>query len=133
MCKRERQLCISFAALLVDSMNKKVQQPRTDHAAILARDAIRNLLGSRVSCTLSDGRQTVGVLVCVDRLKNMVLTDCWETRTIVSTDYNPDKTNVVKTLAKRHLQQAMVPGANLVKVEVENLIYEQKIAPILKK
>jgi hypothetical protein len=27
----------------------------------------------------------------------------------------------------------MVPGANLVKVEVENLIYEQKIAPILKK
>ena len=94
--------------------------------------AVEKLLGTRVVCTLSDGRQATGNLVCIDRRKNIILSDCTETRTIVSTDYHCCAASpAVQQLAQRHLQQAMVPGEHLVKVEVERAIYEAKVAPVL--
>lgn len=35
---------------------------------ISARQAITNLIGTKVTCTMLDGRKIVGSLVCVDRL-----------------------------------------------------------------
>jgi small nuclear ribonucleoprotein (snRNP)-like protein len=106
-----------------------MDQPPNRQMSKAAR-AMQSLLGSRVICTLSDGRQTAGFLVCIDRLKNLVLSDCLETRVIVSTDYNMNPTRVTMK-AQRHLQQAMVPGAHLVKVEIDRQLYDQKVLPIL--
>lgn len=39
-----------------------------DSAANAAVEIIRQLLGSRIICTLADGRRAEGKLICVDRL-----------------------------------------------------------------
>ena len=59
----------------------------------------------------------------------MILADCAETRIIDSKDYNEASTSTssTKATATRMLQQAMVPGAHLVKVEIPKEIYEAKI------
>jgi hypothetical protein len=50
--------------------------------------------------------------------KNIILCDCLEERTIHSKDYVVNSDTSVERLATRRLQQAMVPGEHLVKVEV---------------
>ena len=45
------------------------------------------LLGKEIKCTLSDGRNLTGKLICIDRLKNLILTNVTETRYIDPLDY----------------------------------------------
>jgi len=91
------------------------------------------LLGQQIKTTLSDGRNLTGTLICIDRLKNMILTNVKEERLIDPLDYkyrvnddNDDESinednNDKKPLKKkvfRLISQAMVPGSQLVKVEI---------------
>ena len=54
--------------------------------------------------------------------KNLILTNVIEERYIDSSDYTT--TNSTKILARRELSQAMVPGSHLVKIEIDQSIYE---------
>jgi len=45
------------------------------------------LLGKRIKSTLSDGRTLTGILICIDRLKNLILTNVIEERLIDPADY----------------------------------------------
>eukprot|EP00523_Entomoneis_sp_CCMP467_P020860 CAMPEP_0168852074 /NCGR_PEP_ID=MMETSP0727-20121128/12771_1 /TAXON_ID=265536 /ORGANISM="Amphiprora sp., Strain CCMP467" /LENGTH=148 /DNA_ID=CAMNT_0008906149 /DNA_START=62 /DNA_END=504 /DNA_ORIENTATION=- len=127
--------------------------------------AVESLLGSRLRCTLEDGRIATGNLVCLDRMRNMILTDCLEERIIHAEDYyynptrslaqngsdddnannnnntNDDDDDAVALLQQRHpqnqnsrvvirrLQQAMIPGERLKKVEIAQSLYQTKVAP----
>mmetsp|Transcript_20112 Transcript_20112/g.31070 ORF Transcript_20112/g.31070 Transcript_20112/m.31070 type:complete len:156 (-) Transcript_20112:191-658(-) len=116
---------------------------RSDPAAC----AMQNLLGSIVRCTLDDGRIATGTFVCVDRLKNIILSNVVEQRRVDSNIYSLD-TNTTGTttsttitssssknnktiIATRQLSQAMVPGKHLVKVEVDETTYSHKVAPLV--
>jgi small nuclear ribonucleoprotein (snRNP)-like protein len=99
------------------------------------RATVEKLLGCWVTCTLTDGRKAEGTLLCVDRKSNLVLADCTERRIIHSVDYNEysggttesETKAPVEREATRHLRQAMVPGAHLVKVEMLQSTYEEKV------
>lgn len=95
-----------------------------------ARETVEKLLGCRIICTLSDGRTAEGRLICLDRLSNIILADCTERRILKSSDYNElyekDQPPVEREVT-RHLRQAMVPGMNLVKVEMDESTYNEKI------
>lgn len=52
----------------------------------------------------------------------MILTNVIEERYIDSSDYTT--TNTAKLLARRELSQAMVPGSHLMKVEIDQSLYE---------
>jgi len=91
--------------------------------------AMENLLGKTLKCTLDDGRTAIGDLVCIDRLKNIILKDAVEERWVDSTVYNSTSGNVV--VAKRSLSQAMIPGKHLVKVEISQDLYKEHVEPIL--
>lgn len=86
-----------------------------------------SILGQQIRCTLNDGRIIRGKLVCLDRLRNLVLTGVVEERLVRQIDYcsnssvEPNKQVVVK----RKLSQAMVPGSRLEKVQVEQRSYGQ--------
>mmetsp|Transcript_10389 Transcript_10389/g.25132 ORF Transcript_10389/g.25132 Transcript_10389/m.25132 type:complete len:204 (-) Transcript_10389:149-760(-) len=104
------------------------------------------LLGKVIKTTLSDGRTLTGTFMCIDRLKNLILTDVTEERYIDPSDYryrvgddddhnddddartggNDDETGE-KTAeeedrrmirVERRISQAMIPGARLVKAEI---------------
>lgn len=45
------------------------------------------LLGKRIKTTLSDGRTLTGKFICIDRLKNLILTNVIEERFIDPSDY----------------------------------------------
>mmetsp|Transcript_15388 Transcript_15388/g.17304 ORF Transcript_15388/g.17304 Transcript_15388/m.17304 type:complete len:150 (+) Transcript_15388:61-510(+) len=95
------------------------------------------LLGQQIKTTLSDGRNLTGTLICIDRLKNLILINVKEERLIdplnykyrVNDDDNDDSIDDVnndkdkKPLKKkvfRLISQAMIPGSQLVKVEIAN-------------
>ena len=59
--------------------------------------------------------------------KNIILANCQEERPIDSADYNPKRQPSVKATTTRQLQQAMVPGHRLVKVEIDRDIFKCKI------
>eukprot|EP00522_Entomoneis_paludosa_P007145 CAMPEP_0172449790 /NCGR_PEP_ID=MMETSP1065-20121228/8397_1 /TAXON_ID=265537 /ORGANISM="Amphiprora paludosa, Strain CCMP125" /LENGTH=114 /DNA_ID=CAMNT_0013201529 /DNA_START=39 /DNA_END=383 /DNA_ORIENTATION=- len=109
------------------------QQPSDSPTkAAAAKMAVEGLLGTRIHCTLSDGRTATGRLVCVDRMRNLILTDCVEERRIDAVDYNNNTSDksVSKTVV-RQLQQAMVPGSQLVMVQISQPDYQAKVAPHL--
>ena len=60
--------------------------------------------------------------------KNIILADCVERRSISSSDYTNDRTSnpTTKTVIRR-LQQAMLPGRHIAKVEIAANVYHQKI------
>lgn len=95
------------------------------------------LLGQKVKTTLSDGRILTGKLICIDRLKNLILTFVKEERLIDPSDYKyrvndhdddnvddnddnfvPDDSILRKKKVVRFISQAMIPGSQLVKVEI---------------
>lgn len=121
--------------------HRRRQQQSYDHTKSF-------LLGKRMKSTLSDGRTLTGTFICIDRLKNLILTDVTEERMIDPSDYryrvgdgdgdnnnnnngdndgnnddddiNPMDGRVVKV--ERHISQAMIPGSRLVKVEIATSI-----------
>mmetsp|Transcript_18865 Transcript_18865/g.24273 ORF Transcript_18865/g.24273 Transcript_18865/m.24273 type:complete len:102 (+) Transcript_18865:79-384(+) len=98
-----------------------------------SKAAVQSLLGCKVRCTLNDGRVATGRLVCLDRMRNMILTDCVEERWIDSIDYNNNDGNTVNHRKKviRRLQQAMVPGQFLQQVQIESKLHEKAVVPHL--
>ncbi len=52
------------------------------------------ILGREIKCTLNDGRITRGKLICLDRLKNMILADAVEERQILKSMYDADSNNI---------------------------------------
>lgn len=104
------------------------------------------LLGKRVKATLSDGRTLTGIFICIDRLKNLILTNVIEERLVDPADYtyrhrheddgnngaggstaSPTRTDTTTTTAggggrlrkvERRISQAMIPGSRLVRVEI---------------
>eukprot|EP00977_Amphora_coffeiformis_P006157 scaffold1328_cov162-Amphora_coffeaeformis.AAC.20 len=113
-----------------------------DQDTINSKEIVEKLLGSWIICTLADGRTTEGRFACIDRLyvtkeggspNNIILTDCTERRQLSSEDYNEYHTPMVdnnppaKREVTRHLRQAMVLGAHLVKVEIDEKVYQEKV------
>mmetsp|Transcript_14105 Transcript_14105/g.21538 ORF Transcript_14105/g.21538 Transcript_14105/m.21538 type:complete len:106 (-) Transcript_14105:279-596(-) len=96
---------------------------------------MRRLLGKTLKCTLDDGRTATGKLICVDRLKNLILGHVVEERMVDSSFYCDEEYTAANgskmIVTKRELTQAMIPGIHLVKVEVERSTYEEDIEPIL--
>ena len=89
-----------------------------------ATDTVREyILGEQITCTLDDGRTVTGTLVCIDRLRNMILRGVVEERTICAADYNP--TDTTTRVVRRNLSQATVPGKHLVKVQVDQQLYDR--------
>ncbi|KAI2501979.1 hypothetical protein MHU86_12462 [Fragilaria crotonensis] len=93
------------------------------------QQALRNLLGQTLKCTLADGRTATGTLICIDRLKNLILSQVVEERTVDSALYSGSTGGKIIT-TKRVLAQAMVPGIHLVKVELAQSVYEQCVEPV---
>ena len=90
-----------------------------------------SLLGKRIKTTLSDGRTLTGKFICIDRLKNLILTNVTEERLIDPSDYRyrvdtggSDETNHDERRIKvqRQISQAMIPGSRLVKAEISEAI-----------
>ena len=86
---------------------------------------VKSILGRTIQCTLDDGRTATGVFICLDRLKNMILTNVEEQQRISSSkspsDFGTDNNKYEEGGAiyrKRRLSQAMIPGKHLVKVHL---------------
>mmetsp|Transcript_16235 Transcript_16235/g.35307 ORF Transcript_16235/g.35307 Transcript_16235/m.35307 type:complete len:156 (-) Transcript_16235:572-1039(-) len=120
-----------------------------------ALDAMHKLLGSNIRCTLDDGRNLDGTFLCLDRLKNIIISDATETRKVPLADYgayleylDPPSMDEIKerggrvgtssspgdipvvdedgcVVVTRKLAQACAPGARLVKVEVTRTAWEK--------
>lgn len=110
-----------------------------------AQEAVSKLLGNTVICTLDDGRSLEGTLVCLDRLKNIILSSVTETRKVPVTEYGAylegldppvidasqldEKEGVIdengSVVVTRKLSQAFAPGARLVKVEVTEKTWDR--------
>ncbi len=99
-----------------------------------SRDVISSLFGKEILCTMDDGRTVRGKLLCVDRLRNMILSDVVEVRLLPQRLQRPhllegvavacpSTTESVDCYSERRLSQAMIPGKHLVKVEVEESIW----------
>jgi hypothetical protein len=58
---------------------------------------------------------------------NLILADCVEERWIQSKDYNESEHENQTKRASRRLQQAMVPGQHLVKVQVDRSVYQARV------
>ena len=117
-----------------------------------AQDAMSKLLGNTVICTLDDGRSLEGTFVCLDRLKNIILSSVTETRSVPRQEYGAylegldppvidageadGKEDIVDengcVVVTRKLSQAFAPGARLVKVEVTQKTWNrtQAAAPV---
>mmetsp|Transcript_7395 Transcript_7395/g.15860 ORF Transcript_7395/g.15860 Transcript_7395/m.15860 type:complete len:142 (+) Transcript_7395:389-814(+) len=104
------------------------------------------LLGKRIKSTLSDGRTLTGTLICIDRLKNLILTNVIEERLIDPLDYryrrdgddndvdadaqndNDNEKPIINDgssrlrKVERHISQAMIPGSRLFKVEIADVV-----------
>lgn len=87
-----------------------------------AREKVQSLLGTRIKCTLDDGRSVTGTFLCVDRLTNLILTNASEERMVYSADYSDTKDE--KILTERRLSQVMIPGERLEKVELDKSIFD---------
>ncbi|KAH8110289.1 hypothetical protein DFH11DRAFT_1621855 [Phellopilus nigrolimitatus] len=71
-------------------------------------DAIKRLLGQTMRICASDGRIFIGTFVCVDKQKNIVLS-------------NTDEYRVGGPAQGRYVTMVMVPWRLVVKVEVQSL------------
>lgn len=87
-------------------------------------ETIHLLLGSKIRVTMKDGRIVDGTFVCLDRLNNILLEDAIEHRkigykqTIVSSDDGSSEEQLYMWDAEREISQAMIRGDKLVKVEI---------------
>lgn len=99
-----------------------------------SRDVISSLFGKEIRCTMDDGRTVHGKLICLDRLRNMILSDVVEVRLLPQHLQRPhllegvavalpSTAESVDCYSERRLSQAMIPGKHLVKVEVEESIW----------
>jgi len=126
---------------MTDSPPDPVEIHDPHHQAFLS---IQKILGQSILCTLDDGRTVRGTFMCLDRLKNIILTNVVEERFIDIADYQyPMSTEEQKNMSdptetlssipstdrilpvKRYLGQAMIPGERLVKVEIDRSIHDQ--------
>lgn len=86
-------------------------------------DKVADLLGSRILCTLDDGRKLEGNFECLDRLSNIILRDAVEKRcvkdpSLYGKEYCKDPDNAEGLEIERVLSQVLIPGNHLVKVEL---------------
>lgn len=110
--------------------------PASDEASVYERQKASfeytksSLLGKRIKTTLSDGRTLTGKFICIDRLKNLILTNVTEERLVDPSDYryrvdnDTDETNHDERRIKvqRQISQAMIPGSRLVKAEISEAL-----------
>jgi len=86
-----------------------------------AQAFIKSILGRKIQCTLEDGRIAKGKFLCMDRLQNIILADVLERRPIgISHDVDNNHNGIESQLygEGRQLNQAMIPGKYLVKVQL---------------
>lgn len=121
---------------------------RPDEIADAPQDAMSKLLGNTVICTLDD-RSLEGTFVCLDQLKNIILSSVTETRSVPLKEYGAylegldppvidagGKEDIVDengcVVVTRKLSQAFAPGARLVKIEVTQKAWNrtQTAAPV---
>ena len=87
-------------------------------------ETILRLLGSKIRVTMKDGRTVDGTFVCLDRLNNILLEDAIEHRkigykqTIVRSDDGSSEEQLYMWDTEREISQAMIRGDKLVKVEI---------------
>mmetsp|Transcript_38632 Transcript_38632/g.48801 ORF Transcript_38632/g.48801 Transcript_38632/m.48801 type:complete len:130 (-) Transcript_38632:65-454(-) len=90
----------------------------------VVKTLIQSLLGCEIQATLSDGRVVLGTFKCLDRLKNIIMSDAVETR------YISKPSGQATEPVQRHLGLVLVPGQYLVKVEVKSEILQQQVSQI---
>mmetsp|Transcript_7577 Transcript_7577/g.9454 ORF Transcript_7577/g.9454 Transcript_7577/m.9454 type:complete len:118 (-) Transcript_7577:67-420(-) len=93
------------------------------------------VLGREIKCTLNDGRITRGKLICLDRMKNMILADAIEERKVLKSMYDVEdntiggggerKEQIERAnegeeyfMFRRDISQVLIPGDQLLKVEL---------------
>ena len=89
------------------------------------KDTVEALLGKRITCTLADGRTVDGDLIALDRRKNVILVNALEERVVLSRFYsnNTDK----EVAVSRALNQVMIPGERITKVEINEAIFHASL------
>ena len=98
-------------------------------------ETIHLLLGSQLRVTMKDGRTVDGKFVCLDRLNNILLEDAIEHRkigykqTIISSDGSSEE-ELYTWDAEREISQAMIRGDKLVKVEIFESDWVERIGQI---
>lgn len=115
------------------------------------------ILGQQIKAHLSDGRNLTGTLICIDRCKNMILTNVKEERYVNKSDYiyritenngstttsndihddaaiddgEENEKRLAKMKVSRIISQAMIPGSKLVKVEIAKAKVNKNFQTIL--
>jgi small nuclear ribonucleoprotein (snRNP)-like protein len=99
-------------------------------------ETIHRLLGSKIRVTMKDGRTVDGTFVCLDRLNNILLEDAIEHRkigykqTIVSSDDGSSEEQLYTWDAEREISQAMIRGDKIVKVEIYESEWVERIGEV---
>jgi small nuclear ribonucleoprotein (snRNP)-like protein len=101
----------------------EINRTASSNIAFFPLPSMNSVIGQQISCTLNDGRIITGRLVCLDRLRNLVLTGVVEERVVLQADYANSGDAAIRV--RRELSQAMVPGSRLEKVEVERHIFDR--------
>lgn len=87
-----------------------------------AKEKIQSLLGEKIKCTLVDGRSVLGELIVLDRKNNLILVNAKEERIVASSDYSDNSDRDI--LVTRELSQVMIPGERLMKIEINQALFD---------
>lgn len=87
-----------------------------------AKEKIQSLLGEKIKCTLVDGRAVLGELIVLDRKNNLILVNAKEERIVASSDYSDNSDRDI--LVTRELSQVMIPGERLMKIEINQALFD---------
>jgi small nuclear ribonucleoprotein (snRNP)-like protein len=99
-------------------------------------ETILRLLGSKIRVTMKDKRTVDGTFVCLDRLNNILLEDAIEHRkigckqTIVRSDDGSSEEQLYTWDAEREISQAMIRGDKIVKVEIYESEWAERIGEV---
>ncbi|KAL2107172.1 hypothetical protein VUR80DRAFT_5588 [Thermomyces stellatus] len=96
-----------------------------DAAEQAARDYLTSLLNKYLRVTVTDGRLFWGLFKCIDPDRNIVLAQTYEYRhpsprkRLEAAQKVGDASEVTMSMTSRYLGLVVVPGAHVIKVEVE--------------
>mmetsp|Transcript_9001 Transcript_9001/g.11332 ORF Transcript_9001/g.11332 Transcript_9001/m.11332 type:complete len:155 (-) Transcript_9001:121-585(-) len=111
-----------------------------------------HLLGKKIKCTMEDGRVVEGTFICLDRIKNIVLTNATEVRKVKASIYETMNTSNDEDLNldhagnghgnekiqvgeeeeeyrtfRRAISQVLIPGSQIKKVETDQDFMEKSM------
>ncbi|KAK2168282.1 hypothetical protein LSH36_18g01074 [Paralvinella palmiformis] len=82
------------------------------------RALLEKLLNKNMKIKMTDGRTLIGIFVCTDKDRNVILGSCKEYLTYPDTDKEDP----------RMLGLAMIPGHHIVSIDIDEELISQKIS-----